>query len=67
MAGVKIAASTELASLEFFAGIPADDLAVLAAKLQPLHAVPGEVLMRQGQQAVSFAIIASGRVEIRHV
>ena len=67
MAGVKIAAGKELASLEFFAGIPAGDLAVLAAKLQPLHAVPGEVLMRQGQQAVSFAIIASGRVEIKHV
>ena len=67
MAGVKVAAGKELGSLEFFAGIPAGDLVVLAAKLQPLHAVAGEVLMRQGQEAVSFAIIASGRVEIKHV
>jgi CRP-like cAMP-binding protein len=67
MAGVKVAAGKELGSLEFFAGIPAGDLAVLAAKLQPLHAVADEVLMRQGQEAVSFAIIVSGRVEIRHV
>ena len=67
IAGVNIAAAEELASLEFFADIPAGDLAILAPKLQPLHAIPGEVLMRQGQQAVSFVIIASGRVEIRHV
>jgi CRP-like cAMP-binding protein len=67
MAEVNVVAAEELASLEFFADIPAGDLAVLAAKLQPMHAVPGEVLMRQGQQAVSFAIIASGQVEIKHV
>jgi CRP-like cAMP-binding protein len=67
MAGVKMAAGKELASLEFFAGIPPGDLTVLAAKLQPLHVAPGEVLMRQGEHAESFAIIASGRVEIRHV
>jgi CRP-like cAMP-binding protein len=67
MADVNIVAAEELASLEFFADIPAGDLAVLAAKLRPLHAVPGEVLMRQGQQGVSFAVIASGGVEIRHV
>jgi CRP-like cAMP-binding protein len=60
-------AAEELGSLEFFADIPAGDLAVLATKLRPLHAVPGEVLMRQGEQAMSFAVIASGRVEIRHV
>jgi CRP-like cAMP-binding protein len=67
MDGVKIVAAEELGSLEFFAGIPTGDLAVLAAKLQPLHAVPGEVLMRQGEPAASFAVIVSGRVEMRHV
>ena len=50
-----------------FADIPAEDLAALAANLEPLHAAAGEVLMRQGERAVSFAIIASGRLEIRHV
>ncbi|WAC94333.1 GNAT family N-acetyltransferase [Mycobacterium sp. Aquia_213] len=50
-----------------FADIPSADLAALADNLVPLHTAAGEVLMRQGERAVSFAIIASGRVEIRHV
>jgi CRP-like cAMP-binding protein len=57
----------ELAALNVFADIRAEDLAALAANLEPLHVAAGEVLMRQGERAVSFAIIASGRVEIRHV
>ncbi len=57
----------ELAALQAFADIPAHDLAALAANLQPLHVAAGEVLMRQGEQAESFSIIASGRVEVRHV
>ncbi len=57
----------ELAALHVFADIPAEDLTALAANLEPLHARAGEVLMRQGERAVSFAIIGSGRVEIRHV
>jgi len=57
----------ELAALQVFADIPEHELAALATGLEPLHAVAGEVLMRQGEPAVSFAIIASGRVEIRHV
>ncbi|OBH02140.1 acetyltransferase [Mycobacterium sp. E2699] len=56
----------ELSELDVFAGIPARDLAPLAAQLQPLRASAGEVLMRQGENALSFAIITSGRVEIRH-
>ncbi len=57
----------ELAALPVFADIPAQDLTALAAFLQPLHAVAGEVLMGQGERAESFAIIASGRVEVSHV
>ena len=57
----------ELAALDVFADIPVEDVAALAAHLEPLHAAASEVLMRQGERAVSFAIIASGRVEIRHV
>lgn len=67
MSGLTAVGAEELASLEFFADIPVAALAVLAANLRPLQAVPGEVLMRQGERALSFAIIASGRVEIRHV
>lgn len=57
----------ELAALDVFAGVPVQDLATLAANLEPLHAAAGEVLMRQGERAVSFAIITSGRLEIDHV
>ncbi|ORA79989.1 cyclic nucleotide-binding domain-containing protein [Mycobacterium malmoense] len=58
---------SELAALDVFADVPARDLAELAAGLRPLHAAAGEVLMRQGEQAVSFAIIVSGRVEVSHL
>ncbi|ORV82597.1 acetyltransferase [Mycobacterium interjectum] len=57
----------ELSALDVFADIPAQDLAALAAHLHPLRATAGEVLMRQGEKALSFSIITSGRVEIRHV
>jgi len=57
----------ELAGLEVFADIPAKDLAVLAANLAHLRAAAGEVLMRQGEQASSFAIITSGRVAVSHL
>ncbi|BBY41111.1 acetyltransferase Pat [Mycobacterium mantenii] len=59
--------SQELAGLDVFADIPAQDLEALAVHLQPLRAAAGEVLMRQGEIAASFSIITSGRVEIRHV
>jgi len=67
MSGLTTVGAGELAALDVFAGIPAGDLAALAANLGPLHAAPGEVLMRQGEHALSFVIIASGQVEIRHV
>ena len=57
----------ELAALPVFADIRPEDLAALAANLEPLHAAAGEVLMRQGERAESFAIIASGRVGVSHV
>jgi len=66
-AGVSAVSTEELAALDVFADIPAQDLAALAANLKPLHSVAGAVLMRQGEKAESFAIITSGRVEIRHV
>ncbi len=66
-AGVSAVSTEELAALNVFANIPAQDLATLAVNLEPLHAAAGEILMRQGEQAASFSIITSGRVEIRHV
>ena len=67
MSGLTAVSAEELAALDVFADIPTEDLVALAANLEPLQAAPGEVLMRQGERALSFAIIASGRVEIRHV
>jgi CRP-like cAMP-binding protein len=57
----------ELAALDIFDGCPAEDLMPLAASLQPLQAAAGQVLMQQGEQAVSFLLISSGAAEIRHV
>ena len=57
----------ELAALEIFKGCPAEDLMPLAASLQPLQAAAGQILMQQGEQAVSFLLISSGMAEIKHV
>ena len=59
-------AAADLASLEVFAGIPAADLAELAMYVEPLHSQPGDVLMRQGERALTFLIVASGALEVRH-
>ncbi|WIM85777.1 GNAT family N-acetyltransferase [Candidatus Mycobacterium wuenschmannii] len=59
--------AAELATLDIFKGCPAEDLMPLAASLEPLQAAPGQVLMRQGERAVSFLLIASGAAEIQHV
>lgn len=64
---MRVVSTQELADLPVFADIPAEELAVLAALLEPLRAAAGEVLMRQGERAESFAIIASGSVVVRHV
>jgi CRP-like cAMP-binding protein len=56
----------ELAELAFFAGCPTESLGPLAARLRPLSAAPGQVLMRQGEQAVSFLLLRSGYAEVSH-
>ncbi len=61
------ARAEELATMDLFAGCAAEDLAPLAARLQPLRAAAGQVLMRQGEQAVSFLLISSGTAEIQRV
>jgi protein lysine acetyltransferase len=67
VSGLTDARAAELAALEFFAGCPAQTLIPLAALLKPLTAAPGEVLMRQGEHAVSFLLIGTGRAEVTHV
>jgi len=53
--------------MDIFEGCPTEDLVPLAGCLQPLHAAAGQVLMRQGEQAVSFLLISSGTAEIKHL
>ena len=57
----------ELAGLDFFAGGTSESLRPLAAQLRPLTAASGEVLMRQGEQAVSFLLIGSGLADVSHL
>jgi CRP-like cAMP-binding protein len=52
VAGLTGAQVDELATMNIFEGCPAEDLAPLAGRLQPLRAPAGQVLMRQGEQAV---------------
>jgi protein lysine acetyltransferase len=57
----------QLAKMDVFTGCQAADLMPLAASLLPLNAGPGQVLMRQGEQAVSFLLVSSGTAEVKHV
>jgi protein lysine acetyltransferase len=61
------ARAEELATMDVFEGCTPEDLEPLAASLQPLVAAAGQVLMQQGEQAVSFLLISSGIAEIKHV
>lgn len=66
MSGLTDVRADELAALDVFAGCPSEALVPLAAQLRPLIAAPGQVLMQQGELAVSFLIIGSGRAEVTH-
>jgi protein lysine acetyltransferase len=66
VAGPIVVRADELAGLGVFAGCPTEALIPLAAQLQPLIAAPGQVLMHQGELAVSFLLIGSGRAEVTH-
>jgi protein lysine acetyltransferase len=61
------ARAEELATMDVFEGCTPEDLEPLAASLQPLVAAADQVLMQQGEQAVSFLLISSGTAEIKHV
>ncbi|MBU9766536.1 GNAT family N-acetyltransferase [Mycobacterium sp. TNTM28] len=57
----------DLAALEFFAGCGPSVLAPLTTLLRPLSAAAGQVLIRQGEPALTFMLIASGRTRVVHV
>jgi CRP-like cAMP-binding protein len=66
VSGLTDVRADELAALEVFAGCTTEALVPLAAQLRPLVATAGQVLMQQGELAVSFLIIGSGRAEVTH-
>lgn len=66
MVGSAAVSVEDLAGLEFFASCPKESLGPLAQELRPVSAAPGQVLMRQGEHAVSFLLIGSGHAAITH-
>lgn len=67
MSGVTAVRADDLAALDVFAGVQVDALVPLAEQLRPLSAAAGQVLMQQGELAVSFLLIGSGHAEVSHV
>lgn len=61
------ARAKELATMDIFEGCPVEDLMPLAASVEPLRTAGDQVLMQQGEQAVSFLLISSGTAEIKRV
>ncbi len=53
-----------LAEMALFEDCSAEQLEDLATRLRPLRAERDQVLMRQGEQAVSFILIQSGRADV---
>lgn len=58
--------SEDLAEMALFEGCPPEQLQALAQRLRPLRAEAGQVLMREGEEALSFILIRSGRAEVQH-
>ena len=61
------ARAKERATMDICEGCPVEDLMPLAASVEPLRTAADQVLMQQGEQAVSFLLISSGTAEIKHV
>lgn len=55
-----------LAEMALFEDCSAEQLHNLATRMRPLRAERGQVLMRQGEQAVSFILIQAGSAEVIH-
>ena len=66
MSGLTDVRADDLVGLEVFAGTDVETLIPLAAQLRPLAAAAGQVLMQQGEMAVSFLLIGSGSAEVTH-
>lgn len=55
-----------LAEMGLFTDCSAGQLTAVAERLRPLRADPGQVLMRQGEDAAFFILLQSGAVKVSH-
>ena len=62
---MSVSVSSILSSVPFFAGLPADELAVLASTLQRRTAKAGQAVFRQDDPGNSLYIIESGVVKVQ--
>ena len=53
-----------LQSLPLFAALPADELRLLAERMQPCQFAPGELVLREGDACNEFYIVVQGEVDI---
>ncbi len=67
VSGLTAVRADDLATLAVFDGISTEALVPLAARLRPLSAAADQVLMQQGELAVSFLLIGTGRAEVTHI
>lgn len=67
MAELTGAGADDLATMDIFEGCPSEDLMSLAATVVPLRAAADQLLMQQGERAVSFLLISSGSAQVKHV
>jgi len=56
-----------LATMAVFEGCTPEQLTRVARLVRPVNAQAGQVLMRQGERAVSFILIQSGAAQVCHV
>jgi CRP/FNR family cyclic AMP-dependent transcriptional regulator len=53
-----------LRNVPLFAGLESGDLQRLARMLMPRHYEAGEVILKEGDEAVSFFVVSSGKVRV---
>ena len=55
----------DVAEMSLFRDLSPAELDVLLARLVPLHAQPGETIIRQGDSGERFYVVRSGAVEVQ--
>lgn len=64
MSGARVEHMIVLRTVPAFAGLPDDDLAVIAGAVTERIVAPGEVLLEEGQRMSRTVVVAEGRVRV---